>query len=324
MLEYPVNPYYWHPSSKAIKSAVADISLQTENHVLKISSLINPISLILKKKETPKHPRSSNSSFFLKPPTNDSNNMRYHTIFIPSSYMIATVNLIPQEGNEIEVFISPMKRPTPSNYSFATKIPDLTSCTGKDIESFEVSNCSRDPYTIEITSNITGGIGLHFVGLRLLHQKTNETDQPVNNLNTSKTVWKRSLPKWFSHPKEYNLGNKQKNTKNRLFPLLNSLRVNRRKISKREVLKQHRRERRSCIKVKDPPPTPSKFVLDVKTYNPETDVTYQFSSSVSACMFWSEAEQQWKKDGCKVSNIYRYSQLSSLGLVNNFLVFILK
>ena len=330
MLEYPVNPYYWDASSKAIKSAVADISLHIDNRVLKIPSLRIPISLVLKKnvpedfgtespnsnyppkKENKQHMEKGNNakSFFLKPPTNDSNNMRYHKIFLPSPYVTATVRLIPQEGREIEVFVSPMKRPLPSNFSYATKVPDLSSCTDKDINSFNPENCTRDVYTIEFTSNITGMTGLHFIGLRLVLHEPNKS-HPVNTLKDIRRRNRRTAPEFFIHPRNHNLGNKQKNSRSRRFPLLNNLQGDNRGISRRGDFEKQRRKRRSCIKVKEPPPTPPTYVPDVKVYNPETDVTYQFNSSVFACMFWSEAEQRWKSDGCKVRIMYMVYVIAS-------------
>ena len=62
----------------------------------------------------------------------------------------------------------------------------------------------------------------------------------------------------------------------------------------------HGRQRRSCVGVKDPPP---KGILQtiVPQYNPQTDVNYTFTITQSSCLYWSEDEEKWTSDGCKVS-----------------------
>ena len=62
----------------------------------------------------------------------------------------------------------------------------------------------------------------------------------------------------------------------------------------------HSRQRRSCVGVKDPPP---KGILQtiVPQYNPQTDVNYTFTITQSSCLYWSEDEEKWTSDGCKVS-----------------------
>ena len=62
----------------------------------------------------------------------------------------------------------------------------------------------------------------------------------------------------------------------------------------------HGRQRRSCVGVKDPPP---KGILQtiVPRYNPHTDVNYTLTITQSSCLYWSEEEEKWASDGCKVS-----------------------
>ena len=59
------------------------------------------------------------------------------------------------------------------------------------------------------------------------------------------------------------------------------------------------RERRSCVGVKDPPPT-GVTKLDVPKYDPLTDVNYTFTITQSSCLYWSEDKEKWTSDGCKV------------------------
>ena len=61
----------------------------------------------------------------------------------------------------------------------------------------------------------------------------------------------------------------------------------------------HRRERRSCVGVKDPPP---KGVLKtmVPQYDPNTDVNYTLTISQSSCLYWSEKTEKWTAEDCRV------------------------
>lgn len=295
-----MNPFFWHTSSKAVQSAVVDIRLQTDNNkILNVSSLKTPVSIILvKNKQASNLFKTENASsftpyYFLKPPTNTNENMRYHRITIPSPYVTATLYLIPQEGKEIEVFISPTKRPSPFEYNYTTKIPDLSSCVDNNLKSFKPENCSRNPYVIKITSNTTGGTGLHFIGLRILHHKSNEDPR----MKIANKVLRRSILPWFNNHHFQENGDLQKDLK------ASNLQNENKEISKRDIFlkKQLGRQRRSCITAKDPPTASKSLKNDVQAYNPETDVRYHFSSSLSACMFWSETEERWKSDGCKVT-----------------------
>ena len=68
------------------------------------------------------------------------------------------------------------------------------------------------------------------------------------------------------------------------------------------------RQKRSCIEVKDPPPTPASFknVTVTPEYDSLTDVNYTLSIRLSSCVYWSHAQEKWITDGCKVR---RYSNL---------------
>ena len=66
-----------------------------------------------------------------------------------------------------------------------------------------------------------------------------------------------------------------------------------------------RRHKRSCVEVKDPPPTPSqsKNVTVVPEYNSKTDQNYTLKVALGSCVFWSEEREMWISDGCKVSHV---------------------
>ena len=65
----------------------------------------------------------------------------------------------------------------------------------------------------------------------------------------------------------------------------------------------NKRQKRSCVEVKDPPPTPSqsKNLTVVPVYNSKTDQNYTLRVSLGSCVFWSEEHEMWITDGCLVS-----------------------
>ena len=67
----------------------------------------------------------------------------------------------------------------------------------------------------------------------------------------------------------------------------------------------NRREKRSCVKVKDPPPSPpqSKNVTVVPVYDSYTDQNYTLRVALGSCVYWSEEREMWITDGCQVSYV---------------------
>ena len=65
----------------------------------------------------------------------------------------------------------------------------------------------------------------------------------------------------------------------------------------------HRRERRSCVGVKDPPPKGVTKTV-IPQYDSSTDVNYTFSITQSSCLYWSEDEEKWTSYGCRVIHIH--------------------
>ena len=81
-----------------------------------------------------------------------------------------------------------------------------------------------------------------------------------------------------------------------------------------------KRQKRSCVEVKDPPSTPpqSKNVTVVPVYNSETDQNYTLRVALGSCVYWSEEREMWITDGCQVS---RNDHLSPQGRVRKSSVF---
>jgi len=63
------------------------------------------------------------------------------------------------------------------------------------------------------------------------------------------------------------------------------------------------RQRRACVDIKSPPPTPShgKNVSVVPVYDPSSDHNYTLKVAMGSCVYWSETKQKWITDGCRVS-----------------------
>ena len=64
------------------------------------------------------------------------------------------------------------------------------------------------------------------------------------------------------------------------------------------------RQKRSCVDIKDPPPTPSSLVEKpyVPVYDPLNDVNYTLKISEISCVFWDAKREIWSTDGCKVGS----------------------
>lgn len=64
-----------------------------------------------------------------------------------------------------------------------------------------------------------------------------------------------------------------------------------------------RRQRRACVDIKSPPPTPpqSENVSVVPVYDPSTDHNYTLRVAMGSCVYWSDTKQMWITDGCRVS-----------------------
>lgn len=141
---------------------------------MNVDSLESPINLYLPNTADDREPQVN---FFLRPikniiNRNSTNNMNYHVIYLPSEYFVASLRVVPEKGNMVEVYIRPRKRPTPLNYTYFHIVPDLSSCIDKNILTFNSSQCLKDPYGIHFTSNMTGSVGLHYIGIRTLKRQT--------------------------------------------------------------------------------------------------------------------------------------------------------
>ena len=160
MLTLQVNPYVWTNRSQTIKSSVVKLELKADGSQLNISGLSHPIELFIPEKEQKED--YTQDHFFVKRPSNDSSPLRYHKIEIKNEFESALVKIIPQNNSFFDVFVSIGVRPTSSNYTFRTRIPDFSSC-----RTYGDLNCTDNPYVFLLSSNVTGDIGVHFIGIRI-------------------------------------------------------------------------------------------------------------------------------------------------------------
>ncbi|XP_078351488.1 polycystin-1-like protein 2 [Oculina patagonica] len=168
MLTLQVNPFVWTNSSKRIKSSVLRLDLKSEDGShLNISGLSQPIELFIPEKDQKGDiVNNTRDHLFVKRPSNDSSSLRYHRIVIENDFQSAFVEIRPNNNSLFEVFVSSGVKPTPESYAFKTRIPDFSSCRNYDTR-IGYSNCTGNPYTFSLSSNVTGDVGVHFIGIRL-------------------------------------------------------------------------------------------------------------------------------------------------------------
>ena len=61
-----------------------------------------------------------------------------------------------------------------------------------------------------------------------------------------------------------------------------------------------------CVKFKDPPPTlapPAESTILVPQYDPHNSVNYSLLVHAIWCVYWSETEERWTSEGCKVLDL---------------------
>lgn len=168
MLTLQVNPFVWTNSSKRIKSSVLRLDLKdVDGSHLNISGLSQPIELFIPEKDQKEDIANyTRDHLFVKRSSNDSSTLRYHRIVIENEFQSAFIEIRPKNNSIFDVFVSSGVKPTPGSYAFKTRIPNFSSCRNYDART-GYSNCTGNPYTFSLSSNVTGDIGVHFIGIRL-------------------------------------------------------------------------------------------------------------------------------------------------------------
>lgn len=173
MLSLKQNPFSWDKSADNVKSAVISIDLKNEKgELLNVSGLSKEIELNIKTTRPQKSQDPVQS--FVKPSVN--NSMQYHRVML-SDGMAMSLKIVPQYGATLQIYVRHSKRPTVENYDFMAKVPDFTSCKKRAKKIREAAshpalhvgylNCTKDPYLLALSSNITGKLGMFFIGVQL-------------------------------------------------------------------------------------------------------------------------------------------------------------
>ena len=74
---------------------------------------------------------------------------------------------------------------------------------------------------------------------------------------------------------------------------------------KRSLLSE-RASKEKCVKFKDPPPTltpPAESTILVPQYDPDSSVNYSLLVNTIWCVYWSQTEERWTNEGCKVTDL---------------------
>lgn len=181
MVSFNENPFTWDPSSQNVKSSVVEFKLKTgDGKTLDIKGLSEPIELFLpmKLEEKPKSVNGTPNEYFVKPSKNNKN-IRSHQITIPSHDAAISVTIKPEEGVSLAVYVRHLSKPTPDSYDLKKILPDYTSCSAFDDEK-GYHNCTDNPYTITISSAVTGKIGIHYIGVQYTPEQTMPTVNPTD------------------------------------------------------------------------------------------------------------------------------------------------
>ena len=87
----------------------------------------------------------------------------------------------------------------------------------------------------------------------------------------------------------------------------------------------NRRQKRSCVEVKEPPPTPpqGENIIVVPVYDSKSDQNYTLRVALGSCVFWSEERLKWISEGCRVSgvNVLQSGLIILLFLICNLVIF---
>ena len=174
MTSFNKNPFTWDPSAKGIRSSVVEFSLKkTDGTTIEVSGLKDPVELFLPVARPDDNKGNVSGENYFAKPSNGSNNLRYHRIHIPTANVIVFFKVKPERGKFVNIFVSPQKKPTPSEYQYKTRVPDFSSCV-VDNKDTGYHNCSNNPYEFTLSSGVTGKTGVHYIGIMFAANKSQE------------------------------------------------------------------------------------------------------------------------------------------------------
>ena len=177
--------------------------------------------------------------------------------------------------------------------------------TGKDNLRFHQINVEYENTLIILEIKPEEKSTTLFVYLRFRNRPTIEVHDINATISKEETcIWIRAKRQCFSHGREvvpikalamqpgrYFLGVQNYNSSSSSH------------IRRKRSCFGNRRQKRSCVEVKDPPPAPprSKNVSVVPNYDPNVDKNYTLRVALGSCVYWSEREEKWTTAGCRVS-----------------------
>lgn len=168
------NPFTWDSSADYIKSNVLDFKIKSPKGTsLEVSNLSKDFGLFIPVQTRTKP--ANLKSYFVKPSKNGS--MQYHVITIPGSEYSVSIQLRPLSSVNTTMYVRYGSRPTTDKYNYTTTVPDYTTCDFTDAKGY--FNCSSDPYTVTISSAVTGHVGIHYMGVVY---RMNNTTKPHNRV----------------------------------------------------------------------------------------------------------------------------------------------
>lgn len=154
------NPFTWDTSADHIRSTVLDLKLKSSNGTsIDVSNLNKDFSLYIPVQRRAKP--ANLEAYFVKPSVNGS--MQYHIINIPGKEYAVTMQLQPLSSVNITIYVRYGSRPTINDYNYTAIVPDYQTCNFSFNQGY--FNCTSDPYTVTISSALTGHIGNHFLGV---------------------------------------------------------------------------------------------------------------------------------------------------------------
>lgn len=262
-----------------VSSWVVDVVLQTkEKRNLNISGLTKPIHLYLPQNSgngSPADVAKKTVQYFVKPS---------YDIYESKLIQYHKIN-VRDKDDVVTVKLHPVaeKYATPlrvyvSSFDFLTPTEHNFSIVLPCKK--EERKCNKDPYVFSFNISDTGNTGTQYIGI---HYYVNITHDVM-----------------FQE-------------EGKMISLNGSVQERPRRSS--DCDSRSGRQRRSCIGVKDPPPspTPAPIVLRSK-YNASTDLNYTLSVNIGSCLYWSEDKDQWTDEGCKVRPTLVYIYKNALGL----------
>lgn len=168
MVSININPFTWHHSAQVIKTPVISIDLKDDNgNVVNVSHLSKEIEL---KIPNPAPVKMEELYHFA-----NTFGMAYHQFNISSEALTVQVKIVPEDGKELLIYLEHSIRPTSQSYSYKAIVPNFSTCDSRMAEG-NYTSCSSDPFLLKFTSNITGHLGTHYLGIQL---STSNNDEPI-------------------------------------------------------------------------------------------------------------------------------------------------